>query len=475
MPIPPFRLRLARVAALLIVAASVAAGVSVDASAQTTVVPESRAQVQLSFAPVVKKVVPAVVNVYATRKVQSQVASPLFDDPLFRQFFGGGGAPRSRMESSLGSGTIVDRSGLIVTNHHVIKDATDVKVALADKREFEADIVLKDERTDLAVIRIRDKGDYPFLDIGDSEALQVGDLVLAVGNPFGVGQTVTQGIVSALARTQVGAGESRYFIQTDAAINPGNSGGALVDLEGRLVGVPSSIYSSSGGSIGIGFAIPSTVVKFVLEQAKNGSVVRRPWLGASVQNVSADVAEGLGLDRPFGALVTGVIAKGPAAAAGLKVGDLIVAVDGHEVDDPDVFGFRFGTRTLGGSVKLDVLRAGKRMQLELASIAAPETPLRDTRTIDAASPFAGATVVNLSPASAEELRIPLDASGVAIASVAAASPAARVGFHKGDIVLEVNGVEVRDTASLARLAASDPSFWRIAVRRDGQVLRLALR
>jgi Do/DeqQ family serine protease len=444
------------------------------AAAQTSVVPENAAQVRLSFAPVVRTVAPAVVNVYATRRVQAPT-NPLFADPFFRQFFGGGVEPPARVQSSLGSGTIVDPSGLIVTNVHVIADATEVKVALADKREFEADIVLKDERTDVAVIKIREKGTYPFARIGDSEGLQVGDLVLAVGNPFGVGQTVTQGIVSALARTQVGAGESRYFIQTDAAINPGNSGGALVDLEGRLVGVPSSIYSSSGGSIGIGFAIPSTVVKFVLEQAKNGSVVRRPWLGASVQNVSADVAEGLGLDRPFGALVTGVIAKGPAATAGLKVGDLIVAVDGHEVDDPDVFGFRFGTRTLGGSVKLDVLRAGKRMQLELASIAAPETPPRDTRTIDAASPFAGATVVNLSPASAEELRIPLDASGVAIASVAAASPAARVGFHKGDIVLEVNGVEVRDTASLARLAASDPSFWRIAVRRDGQVLRLALR
>ncbi len=447
---------------------------ALPAVAQTSAVPENAAQIRLSFAGVVKTVAPAVVNVYATRRVQAPT-NPLFADPFFRQFFGGGVEPPARVQSSLGSGTIVDPSGIIVTNVHVIADATEVKVALADKREFEADIVLKDERTDVAVIKIREKGTYPFARIGDSESLQVGDLVLAMGNPFGVGQTVTQGIVSALARTQVGAGESRYFIQTDAAINPGNSGGALVDLEGRLVGVPSSIYSSSGGSIGIGFAIPSTVVKFILEQAKSGSTVRRPWLGASVQNVTADVAEGLGLDRPFGALVTGLAPKGPAAAAGLKIGDLIVAVDGHEVDDPDVFGFRFGTRTLGGSVKLDVVRAGKRVQLELASVAAPETPPRDARTIETASPFAGATIVNLSPAAAEELRMPLDATGVAIAAVAAGSPAARVGFQKGDVVLEVNGVEVRDTASLARLAASDPSFWRIAVRRDGQVLRLALR
>ena len=228
-------------AALAFLAAFAAAPVL----AQTAVVPQSKAELQYSFAPVVRQVAPAVVNVYATRKVEQQV-NPLFADPQFRQFFGGGIEPPARMQSSLGSGTIVDPSGVIVTNHHVIQGATDVKVALSDRREFEADVVLKDERTDLAIIRIRQKGTYPFAQIGDSETLQVGDLVLAIGNPFGVGQTVTQGIVSALARTQVGVADYRFFIQTDAAINPGNSGGALVDLQGRLVGVPSAIYSKSG-------------------------------------------------------------------------------------------------------------------------------------------------------------------------------------------------------------------------------------
>jgi len=444
------------------------------ASAQT-VVPESRAQVQLSFAPVVRKVAPAVVNVYATRKVEQQAMSPLFDDPLFRQFFGGGGAPRARMESSLGSGTIVDRSGVIVTNHHVIKDATEVKVALADKREFEADIVLKDERTDLAVIRIRDKGDYPFAEIGDSESLQVGDLVLAIGNPFGVGQTVTQGIVSALARTQIGVADYRFFIQTDAAINPGNSGGALIDLQGRLVGVPSAIYSKSGGSIGIGFAIPASVVRFVVDQARTGNRVQRPWLGATLENVTADVAESLGLSRPQGVLVAGLIAGGPAAQAGLKVGDLLLTVDGHEIDDPDSFGFRFGNRPLGGAVKVDVRRGKTSGVVAIAAAPAPESVPRDKRVIEGGSPFAGATVMNLSPAVAEELRLPYELKGVVLADVAPGSPASRVGFQKGDLVLEVNGVTIADTRTLVRAAQTDSVLWRLVIRRDGQQVRLAFR
>ena len=445
-------------------------------AAQTPVVPENRAQVQLSFAPVAKKVAPAVVNVYATRRVQTQAMSPLFDDPLFRQFFGGGGgAPRARMESSLGSGTIVDRSGLIVTNFHVIKDATEVKVALADKREFEADIVLKDERTDLAVIRIRDKGDYPFAEIGDSDALQVGDLVLAIGNPFGVGQTVTQGIVSALARTQVGIADYRFFIQTDAAINPGNSGGALVDLHGRLVGVPTAIFSKSGGSIGIGFAVPASVVRFVVDQAKTGNRVQRPWLGATLENVTADVAESLGLGRPQGVLVAGLVTGGPAAQAGLRVGDLLLTIDGHEIEDPDSFGFRFGNRPLGGSVKVEMRRGKAPAVVEIAAIPAPETVPRDLRVIEGSSPFAGATVVNLSPAVAEEMHLPFDLKGVAVADVADGSPAGRVGFQKGDLVLEINGTRIPDTRALLRATQAETFLWRLVIQRDGQQVRLAFR
>ena len=262
------------------------------AEAQTVqkTVPTDPGEVRLSFAPVVKKVRPAVVNVYASR-VETMPRNPLFDDPIFRQFFGSQGQ-NSRTAQSLGSGVIVDPSGLVVTNHHVIEGMTEVKVALSDRREFEAEIVLRDPRTDLAVLKIKSDEKFPVLELGDSDAIEVGDFVLAIGNPFGVGQTVTQGIVSALARTQIGINDYGFFIQTDAAINPGNSGGALVDLSGRLVGINSAIYSRSGGSMGIGFAIPVNMVKSVIVAARRGgATVKRPWLGANLQNVSKDIAE----------------------------------------------------------------------------------------------------------------------------------------------------------------------------------------
>lgn len=268
----------------------------VSAGAETVRrVPASEAEVTLSFAPVVRRVVPAVVNVYASRVVAARSLSPFFDDPFFRRFFGdGGGGPRQRLQSSLGSGVIVE-GGLVVTNNHVIENADEVRVALADRREFDADVVLKDEGSDLAVLKIRAAPtDLPTIPFGESDALEVGDIVLAVGNPFGVGQTVTQGIVSAVARTQVGITDYQFFIQTDAAINPGNSGGALVDMAGRLVGINTAIFSRGGGSNGIGFAIPANMVRLVVDAARTGSVVRRPWFGAALQAVTAEIAESPG-------------------------------------------------------------------------------------------------------------------------------------------------------------------------------------
>lgn len=441
-------------------------------------VPDSATEVRLSFAPVVKQVAPAVVNVYASRAVAQRPASPFFDDPLFRRFFGDefgpGPAPRARMESSLGSGVIVDRAGIIVTNHHVIANATEVKIALADRREFECDIILKDERTDLAVLRVRERGEFPVAELGDSEALEVGDLVLAIGNPFGVGQTVTQGIVSALARTQVGISDYQFFIQTDAAINPGNSGGALVDMRGRLVGINTAIFSRSGGSIGIGFAIPVNMVKVVIESSRRGGVVRRPWLGAELQKVTADIADGLGLDRPRGALVAQIAESSPAAAAGLRTGDLILAVDGVPVDDPDAFNYRLATRPVGGKVPLMLRRGGRNQTVELALLAAPESVPRDERAIDGYSPFGGASVVNLSPAVAEELRITAIA-GVAVRDVVPGSPANRVGLQRGDVVVEVNGQRVGSTRELDKAAQAEPAVWRIAIQRDGRTMRMVFR
>ena len=384
------------------------------ASAQDRRVPTSPSEVRLSYAPVVQSAAPAVVNVYAART--AVIRNPMFDDPIFRRFFGmpgTPGGPGEQLQRSLGSGVIVDAGGLVVTNNHVIEGADQVKVSLADKREFEAEIVLKDSRSDLAVLRLKTQDErFPALEFADSDALQVGDLVLAIGNPFAVGQTVTHGIVSAVARTQIGITDYQFFIQTDAAINPGNSGGALVDLGGRLVGINTAIFSRSGGSQGIGFAIPANMVKVVVASARGGgSAVKRPWLGARLQAVTPEIAEGLGLKRPAGALVASVTAASPAARAGLKTSDLITAVDGQAIEDPNAFDYRFATKTLGGTARLVLLRAGKETTVAVALEAAPESP-RDEIVIEVRSPFQGAKIGNLSPALADDLRLDPSTQGV---------------------------------------------------------------
>jgi Do/DeqQ family serine protease len=459
-----------RVASALTVLAALL-GAMAAASAVERATPPSPSEVRLSFAPVVRKVRPAVVNVYASR-TETRPQNPLFDDPIFRHFFGdqGGGG---RTAQSLGSGVIVDRSGLIVTNNHVIEGMTEAKVALSDHREFETKIVLRDPRSDLAVLKIKGGGDdFPVLELGDSDAIEVGDFVIAIGNPFGVGQTVTQGIVSALARTQIGANDYGFFIQTDAAINPGNSGGALVDLDGRLVGINAAIISRSGGSMGLGFAIPVNMVKSVIDAAKGGvRSVRRPWLGASLQNVSEDIAESIGLDRPTGALVASVVEAGPAAEAGLKRGDVITAIDGQEVDDAGGVGFRLAVRPLGGEAKLGVLRDGKRMELSLRLGSAPETPPRDPVKIKTKSPFEGATCVNISPAVIEDMSLQEASKGVVVAEVEEGSTAAELGVQKGDVVVAVNGQKIETTHDLERAAAARSNAWRLVIQRGGQIIQ----
>ena len=457
--------RLAKWVVLLLVFAPAVA----SAQAQR-VVPRERGEVMLSYAPVVKRVAPAVVNVYASR-VEQRPKNPLFDDPIFRQFFGGGGPPQGRVAQSLGSGVIVDANGLVVTNHHVIEGMTDVKVSLSDKREFEAEIVLRDQRTDLAVLRIKGGSNFPVLELGDSDALEVGDFALAVGNPFGVGQTVTQGIVSALARTQVGISDFGFFIQTDAAINPGNSGGALVDLNGRLVGINSAIYSRSGGSMGIGFAIPVNMVKVVIATAKGGGkMVKRPWLGATLQSVSHEIAESLGLERSSGALVAEIVDRSPAAEAGLKRGDIITSVDGQAVDDPEALGYRLATKPLGGLASLGVQRGGKSVIAPLKLQSAPETPPRETLKLAGNSPFAGATVMNLSPAVQEELGGAVGREGVVVADVEESSIAANVGIQKGDIVIAVNDARIARTGDLRQATQARQRLWKLTINRGGQVI-----
>jgi Do/DeqQ family serine protease len=462
-------MRIAQTIAIALVIGANGAALA-GANAQQRRLPNSSTEMRLSFAGAVRAAAPSVVNVYAARVVANR--HPMFDDPLFRRFFGAPGMPRERVERSLGSGVIVGADGLIVTNNHVVEGATEVKVALSDRREFEADIVLKDARTDLAVLRIKGaRENFPALEIGNSDELQVGDLVLAIGNPFAVGQTVTHGIVSALARTQIGITDFQFFIQTDAAINPGNSGGALVDLSGKLVGINTAIYSRSGGSQGIGFAIPVNMVQVVIASAKGGSaVVRRPWLGARLQAVTAEIADSMGLARPTGALVASVSAGGPAARAGMRTGDVVTAVDGQAVDDPEAFGFRFATKALGGAAQVSLLRAAKEVRVSVPLEVAPETPPRESLTIRGRSPFTGATVLNVSPAVADELRIDGNIQGVVIAQIEDNSPAQVVGFQPGDLILEVNGEKIGRTRELERLTQTPQRTWRLQINRGGQIV-----
>jgi len=431
--------------------------------------PETKAQVQMSYAPLVKQAGPAVVNVYGARREQRPPNS-FMDDPFFREFFGGGG--QDRVQRSVGSGVIVSEDGFIVTNYHVVDGMTELKVSLADRREFDADIVLRDQRTDLAVLRLKGAGDgrLAALPLGDSDQLEVGDIVLAIGNPFGVGQTVTSGIVSALARTQVGVSDYQFFIQTDAAINPGNSGGALLDMNGKLIGINTAIFSRSGGSHGIGFAIPVNMVKIVIDSARmGGATVRRPWFGARLDSLDREKAEALGLDRPTGALVANIVDKSPAADSGLKRGDVIVAVDNQEINDPDGFGFRFATKGLNGQASLSVLRDGKRIIVPVKLAAAPETRPRDPVQIKSRSPLSGVTVVNLSPAAAEELSIDTASDGVVVSAVEPGSNAQQIGFQKGDVIISINNERPATSKDVERLTKDRSYRWLLQISRGGQV------
>lgn len=445
----------------------------------TKVVPKSAAAVKQSFAPVVKRAAPTVVNVYVRHKVQ-QTVSPLFNDPFFRRFFGQQfGVPRERIQNSLGSGVLVSSKGVVVTNYHVIRTGgeSEITVALNDGREFPASLILKDEQTDLAVLRLQGDGaKFPAIEFANSDSLEVGDLVLAIGDPFGVGQTVTSGIVSALARTKVGISDYQFFIQTDAAINPGNSGGALVDMDGRLVGINTAIFSKSGGSHGIGFAIPSNMVQVIVQSALKGGKVQRPWLGASLQPLTSDLAESLGLARPAGAMVTRVHEKGPAQRAGLKVGDVIVSIDGKDVQDPEALQYRFVTKGVGGAVELGLYRDGKRLTTAIATEVPIEEPPRNERELTGANPFAGSRVANLSPAVSAELGMNDDSDkGVVVLEVESRSNAGRLGLRPGDIIVGVNDQKIESVKQLSVVLQIQTALWKLAIERGGKVFDLTIR
>ncbi|MFO1056838.1 MAG: DegQ family serine endoprotease [Dongiaceae bacterium] len=450
-------------------------GLAPPAPAAAQTVPDSRAEMQLSFAPLVKRVAPAVVNIYAKQVVQAQAVSPLFADPFFQRFFGQGfgeGRPVERVQNSLGSGVIVAPDGLIVTNHHVVQDAREITVVLHDGREFPARMVADSERVDLALLRIDTKGrKLPALELGDSDKLEVGDLVLAIGDPFGVGQTVTSGIVSALARTQVGINDYGFFIQTDAAINPGNSGGALVSMDGRLVGINTAIYSRSGGSIGIGFAIPANMVGTVIAAERNGGKLVTPWIGAGGQALTADLAASLSLERPGGVIISNIYRGGPADRAGLKVGDVVTAINGREVADAGALRFRLATQPIGSTADLTVIRKGREITLQLPLAPAPETPPRQATKLRGDQPLQGATVVNLSPAVAEELGLD-EWSGVVITEIAPGAFPLRLGLQPGDIIVKLNDKPIGSVADLKEALDKPVERWAITFKRAGQVRTL---
>ncbi len=432
--------------------------------AQTERPPAGAAEMRLSFAPIVRRVAPAVVNVYSKRLVRAQI------DP-FWSLFAGPGLSRSRLEQSLGSGSIVRADGVILTNHHNIENAQEIRVVTADRREWPADVLLDDPRADLAVLKIDTKGErLPVIALDAQGAPQVGDLVLAIGDPFGVGQTVTNGIVSALARSDVGINDYAFFIQTDAAINPGNSGGPLVDMNGDLIGVNTAILSSSGASAGVGFAIPAVMAQQVIDAALGGNYeVVRPWLGAKIQTLSDEMAKSFGLSAPTGVVVSDIWPGGPAARAGLHGGDVILAVDGAPVDDEGALNYRIATRRPGDSVMLAVKRGGADVQLKVTVAAPAAVPPEDKRVITGANPLAGATVVNLSPAVAQAQGVDPFRQGVLVTALGPGF-AQSVGLRAGDIIRQVNGETVMNTAALTALLATPSRGWTLTIQRGDQVI-----
>ena len=436
-------------------------------SAPDKQVPETREQVQMSYAPLVRDVAPAVVNVYTKKTVQrGQIMQDLFG----RRFRTGPGT-QERVQNSLGSGVIVSNEGVIVTNNHVIEGADEFLVVLSDRREYQAELILADDRTDLAVLKIdTDREGLPALDFADTRGVEVGDLVLAIGNPFGVGQTVTSGIISATARTDVGVSDYAFFLQTDAAVNPGNSGGALVNTRGELVGVNTAIFSRSGGSNGIGFAIPSEMVKRVVDAAVNEGMIVRPWLGIKGQSVTFDIARAQGLDRPIGVIISEVYDDGPGDEAGLRRGDLVLEIDGREVFDERGLKFLAATRSPGEEAALTVLRGSRERVINVELAPPPGATEADLVLLEGRHPFTGAEVAELNPRLAEELgRDPFE-SGVLVMRVMRRAYARRI-VQTGDIIRSIDGVAINSIGDLERALDREQGRWTIEIDRNGRTIQ----
>jgi serine protease Do len=445
----------------------------------TTLAAENQA-----YTAIAKAVLPAIVNISTTQvvKVNPEELNPFLDDPFFRQFFGPQfqGVPREQRQHALGSGVIISPNGYIVTNNHVIEKATEIRVQLGNRKEYKAKLIGTDPRTDVAVIKI-DAGGLPVVPWGDSDELKVGEIVMAFGNPFGLNQTVTRGSVSAVGRSDVGIESYENFIQTDAAINPGNSGGALVDIYGDLVGINTAIVSPSGGFNGVGFAIPSNMVRKVAESLIKTGKVERGWLGVTIQDITPALSRQFGLSEVRGALVADVSTDSPAAHAGIKRGDVILELNGAPVENRSQLASQIGLTPVGSKVTLKVRRGSKDIDLtvtiaEMPKSIAEHRPAAPVTKGELANVLNGISVQNLTPEIAQQLNLPKDTTGVVIADLQPDSAAAAAGLRRGDVIQEIDRKSVRNTRDYTRIATkigkSDSVL--LLINRGGDTIYVAL-
>jgi serine protease Do len=436
-----------------------------------------------SVADVAAKVTPSVVNVFSEKASARQFEpnpSPFFSDPFFRYFFDDPGqtfreAPRRR-ERSLGSGVIVSSDGVIVTNNHVVAQAEKIRVALKDGRELEAKLVGADPKSDVAVLRV-DAKDLPAIAVADSSKIRVGDLVLAIGNPFGIGQTVTMGIISAVGRANLGITDYEDFIQTDAAINPGNSGGALVTMDGLLVGINTAIVSRTGGYQGVGFAIPSNMAMQVKDSLLRHGKVIRGWLGVAIQDVTEGLGESIGVPANGGVLVSDVTPDGPADKAGLRRGDVITAIDGVKTNDSGHLRNVVALAGKGKKVRVDLVRGGKQHSFDVTLGEQPPDGAEfgsGTPQAEDAGLFAGVSVRDLDVSTRGRLRIPESVRGVLVTRIEARSPAMGTGLRPGDVILEVNRTETPSVDAFRKATRQDEGQTLVLVYRDGVTIFLSL-
>lgn len=437
-------------------------------------VPHSAAEMRLSFVPLVKQAAPAVVNIYA-KVIREARESPFRRDPFFERFFRDFGNEQPRVQNSLGSGVILSPDGIVVSNYHVVGNATDIRIVLADRREYAARLLLGDADSDLAILQLEDAQGLPYLSLRASDTVEVGELALAIGNPFGVGQTVSSGIVSGLARSGTATGKARgYFIQTDAPINPGNSGGALIDMGGQVIGINTSILTRSGGSNGIGFAIPADLVATFVAQAQEGrDAFGRPWAGMRGQAMDADMADAFRLARPQGVIVSGLHPESPFAVAGVQVGDVISSVNGQPVNTASEMIYRMSVAGVGNTAEIIALRAGQERTFSVNMIEPPDLPPRDVLELGRDELLVGLRLARVNPAVIAEFNLPLEAAGVVVLHLGRVGR--RVGLQKGDVIEGINEVLVTHPADVARSLAERLPAYALTVSRGGRRLVLQFR